>query len=257
MNANKISRSLVVAFGFASLGFLPVGCDSSDDEVKMGSEPMSPVAQEQPMKTSVRVLHLSPDAPAVDVWVNRSIPAVQALGFTQGTSYLSIDAGTYDFGLAPQGKGAAGSVLEVNGVALAADQAVTIFAYDQVSRLKVKALVDDLSPLSPNSIRIRAIHAAPAVGKVDIWVLSDDGSASPLFTEVGFSDASSAIVVPATAYTLGFDVNKDGVPELRFAVPALPSGTVANVFAVNDSSGAVFLLAQLGDGTVVRIDPIS
>jgi hypothetical protein len=40
-----------------------------------------------------------------------------------------------------------------------------------------------------------------------------------------------------------------------FDLPALPAGTVANVFAVNDTAGNVFLLAQLQTGDVARIDP--
>lgn len=42
---------------------------------------------------------------------------------------------------------------------------------------------------------------------------------------------------------------------MTFDVPALEAGTVANVFATNDDAGNVFLIAQLADGSTVRIDP--
>ncbi|NIS32041.1 MAG: DUF4397 domain-containing protein, partial [Actinobacteria bacterium] len=40
-----------------------------------------------------------------------------------------------------------------------------------------------------------------------------------------------------------------------FDIPGLASGTVANVFAVNDAEDDPFLLAQLRDGNTLRIDP--
>jgi hypothetical protein len=59
--------------------------------------------------------------------------------------------------------------------------------------------------------------------------------------------------LPAGAYSVGFDVDNDATPDVAFDLPALPAGTVANVFAVSEGS-TVFLIAQLQDGTVARID---
>jgi hypothetical protein len=58
----------------------------------------------------------------------------------------------------------------------------------------------------------------------------------------------------AGAYTLGVDVDDDMTPDLTFVLPALPAGTFANVFAANDDAGDVFLVAELRDGSTVRID---
>ena len=102
----------------------------------------------------------------------------------------------------------------------------------------------NLSPVSDGNIRLRAIHAADGVGAVDIAAIAADGSATPLYTGVDFGVVGDYLEVPAIEYTIGFDVNADATSDLYCDVPALPAGTIANVFAVLDGD-EFFLLAQL------------
>ncbi|GEM_PF-5174157 len=202
----------------------------------------------------IRVLHLSPDAPAVDVWVNTSMKAVSELAFPDTTGYLDVAPGTYTFDVAPAGTSAAQSVLTIPDVNLAAGTYITAVAYDFLANITPLALADDQSPLAMNTMRIRAIHTASGVGEVDIWSVPEMGSPMMLWENVGFGDVGGYIETPIGPITVGFDVDNDAVPDLLFDVPTLPSDTIANVFAVRDSTGAVFLIAQLMDGPTVRID---
>ena len=68
-----------------------IGCSSDDDKKETGS-------------AQLRVIHLSPDAPAVDVWANGSLRAIERLDFASGTEYLTLDAGTYDFAVSAAGE---------------------------------------------------------------------------------------------------------------------------------------------------------
>ena len=43
----------------------------------------------------VRVIHASPDAPAVDVWVNGAV-AIEDLAFGSATDWIALPAGSYD-----------------------------------------------------------------------------------------------------------------------------------------------------------------
>jgi hypothetical protein len=72
---------------------------------------------------------------------------------------------------------------------------------------------------------------------------------------VNFRDIGEYLILPAVAYTLGFDVDNDAVPDLTFSTPAIPAGSIVNIFAVNQVAD-VFLLAQFQDGTVAQIDPL-
>ncbi len=209
--------------------------------------------QEDPAE--LRAIHLSPNAPGVDVFLNGgSSPAVTNLEFEQGTGFLQVDAGTYDLDVAPTGSSASSSVLNVPGLQLSPGGSYTAVAYDELGSISALALVDDASGLASGNIRVRAIHTAVAVGQVDIWNIPASGSPSVLYEDVDFGVAGSYIDLPAGAYTIGFDVDNDANPDVVFALPSLNAGTVANVFAVSNSMGDVFLLAQLFDGAVARID---
>ena len=207
--------------------------------------------------TNIRVIHLTPDAPAVDVLVNESLRAVTDLEFPDSTGYLNIDAGTYTFDVVPAGAGIESSVLTIPDLPLSADTYYTAVAYNSLSMISPMALVDDYADLAHGNIRLRAIHTAVGVGEVDIWLIPESGDPSPLWVDVPFSGVGNYIDVASAAYILGFDVDNDANPDVIFDVPQLPSGTVANVFAVTDASGALFLNAQMNDGTTARINPRS
>lgn len=234
---------LTLSLGTMALIAVASGCD--DDPAAPNSNP-----------ASLRVIHLSPDAPNVDVFLNEAgSAAVNDLGFAEGTPYVTTPAGSYRIDLAPTGGSVGDAVLTKNGVMLEGGRRYTAVALDEVSQLDALALEDNFDGLANGNIRVRPIHAAVAVGQVDIWNIPSTGSPTLLYENVDFSVVGTYLDLPAGAYILGFDVNDDLSPDVVFSIPALPAGTVANVFAVSDMLGSVFLLAQLQDGTVARVDP--
>lgn len=54
-------------------------------------------------KAHVRVLHLSPDAPAVDVKAAGGPTLISGLAFPNASDYLPVDAGSYDLQVTPAG----------------------------------------------------------------------------------------------------------------------------------------------------------
>jgi hypothetical protein len=203
----------------------------------------------------VRVIHLSPDAPGVDVFVNGGEdPAVADLEFPDGTPYLNVPAGTYTFDVAPAGTSADDAVLTIEDLPLEAGASYTAVAYDELASISALALGDDYDGLDAGNIRLRAVHVAAGVGQVDIWNITDAENPAPVYVDLDFGAAGDAVDIPAGAYTLGIDVDDDATPDLTFALPELAAGTVVNAFAVADGAD-VFLLAQLPDGATARIDP--
>ena len=239
----RSSRALVL--GVAVLAVAAAGCDDDDN-------PVSPATA----KTNLRAIHLSPDAPEVDIYFNSSAtPSVTDLAFNEGTGFLAINAGTYDVAVAPANTSLGDAVLTVNDVDLGANQRYTAVAFAPVASIDAMLLTDDLSTPPAGQIRVRAIHTASAVGQVDIWNIPSAGSPSLLYENVDFGVAGGYLTIPAGAYTLGFDVNNDGTPELTFTTPSLAAGTVANIFAVSDAGSNVYLLAQLQNSQVAQINP--
>ena len=240
---NQSTRALVLCL--AVLAVTVAGCDDDDN-------PAAPA----PEKTNLRAIHLSPDAPEVDIYFNGSAtPSVTDLSFNGGTSYLSVNAGTYDVAISPANTSLGAAVLTVNDVALVANKRYTAVAYAPVASIDALLLTDDLSTPPAGQIRVRAIHTASAVGQVDIWNIPAVGSPTILYENVDFGVAGNYLTIPAGSYTLGFDVNNDGNPELTFTTPSLAAGTVANIFAVSNAASDVYLLAQLQNSQVAQINP--
>jgi hypothetical protein len=269
MKNNRVGSGFTVAVALGCLA-LVAGCaeDDTDDAASTGGS--SSVgggsgsggggsgggAGSPGMTARVRVLHLSPDAPGVDVFANGGAdPVVPNLEFPKGTAYLEVPAGTYTFDIAPAGGSADDAVLTIDALKLDGGNSYTAVAIDELASIRALALADDYTGLLPGKIRVRAVHAAPAVGEVDLWSVPDSGAPVPLWTNVDFGAAGAPLDVDAGAYTLGVDVDDDMSPDLVFKLPALPSGTVANVYAVNDADDDVFLIAQLADGSTARVDP--
>ncbi len=198
----------------------------------------------------IRVLHLSPDAPAVDVFVNAGDEAtVSSLAFETSTDYLDVPAGTYDFQVAAAGTTAADAVLSIEGLALAEDVAYTAVAYGALADISALALVDDSSNIDAGNIRLQVSHTASGVGTVDLWELTGG-----VKLVEGFDyGATGTLDVPAGALELGLDLDADANPDVTFSVPELGADIAVNVFAVMDDVGP-FLLAQLPDGSTARVD---
>lgn len=77
-------------------------------------------------KAHVRFVHLSPNAPAVDVAVAGGPVLFANTAFKGFSAFTPVDAGTYNLEVRPAGTGTV--VLALNGVALQAGKIYTVFA---------------------------------------------------------------------------------------------------------------------------------
>jgi len=89
-------------------------------------------------KAHVRFVHLSPDAPAVDVAVQGGPVLFANQAFKQSTPFTPVDAGTYD--LEVRLAGTSTVALPLNGIALQAGKIYTVFAKGLVSGSGAQAL---------------------------------------------------------------------------------------------------------------------
>ena len=182
-------------------------------------------------QAQVRVAHLAPDAPNVDVYVNGD-PVLTDVPYTTVSEYLSLPAGTQQ--VTVYATGDTTSPVIDTPVELAAGGAYTVAAVGLVADGSLSAQVyeDDLrSPASGNA-KVRVVHASPDAGPVD--VVPRGGQA--LVAGLTFPEASPYAQVPAGTYTL--DVNAAGTNQTALTVPdaTLASGGVYSAFAV----GTVF-----------------
>jgi hypothetical protein len=207
-------------------------------------------ANEAVPNARLRAFHLSPDAPAVDIFVNGNL-AIANTTFPAATAYAELPAGAYNIDVAPSGEDADATVLSVPGLELQAGRDYSAVAFGRLDNIQALALEDDRSPVSAGNIRVRAVHTADGVGQVDVLAIPGDGAENVLvYDDVDFGQFSASIEIPAAAITLGLDLDDDLMPEFTFDVPALPAGSVATLFAVLGSDGP-FLFAATQTITAV------
>lgn len=210
----------------------------------------------------VRVLHLGPDAPAVDVFVDEvHPPAVEGAPFKAGSGYLALPIDTYNFKVSVTGSRPSDAVLDAD-LPLSANVRYAAVAHGYLAdpspgNLALTAFVEEVSGIASTDTRLQIVHAASRTPAVDIWNVTDPDAPTPIFTDVAYG-GSGVVDVPDGALVVGLDATSDGVPDLVYDVPALGGGFVG-VYAVNRGVDAgafdVDLVAQLSDGSTVTLTP--
>ncbi|MGY1622239.1 DUF4397 domain-containing protein [Geodermatophilus sp. SYSU D00965] len=178
----------------------------------------------------LRVAHLSPDTPAVDLAVDpRGRPgagtAVIDVGYGDLSDHRELPAGTYAVSVRTAGGDPAAPPVLSTTVELPAGGARTVAAVGGFADLRLTVLDDDLSAPPAGSARVRVVDAAQSVPSVD--VTTADGTA--LATGLAFAAAGAPVPVPGGATTL--QVAAGGAP---VAVPAdLAAGSVYTVLVLD------------------------
>lgn len=192
-----------------------VGCSDDDS---------NPITNQNTSK--VRVAHLSPDAPAVDVWVDGA-KVLTNVPFKAVSNYLDVASGMHNVKVTPAG--AASPVVIDANLDLTANTAYTVAATGLLAQsdLVPIVLVDNLTTMN-GSAQVRFVHMSPDAPEVDVAV-----AAGPtLFDNVNFRESSSYIGVGSGTYNLSVKIASSGAEALQVNGQALNAGTNYTIFAV-------------------------
>ncbi len=183
------------------------------------------VAQDASM-AKVRVIHASPDAPAVDVLVNGE-RAVEGLEFQSGTDYLELAAGDYQFQVVPAGGEAADAVIDAMAT-LEAGTWYSVVAVGTLDSIEPLIVVDDVTEPAAGQAHIKVVHASPDAPAVDVAVTGGP----VLFENAPFKAATDYLPVDAGTYDL--EVRPTGTEDVALAIPglALEAGNVYSAYAM-------------------------
>lgn len=177
----------------------------------------------------VRVVHLSPNAPNVDLYVDGSA-VLEDVAFGTVSDYLALTAGTYTVEITAAGDPDT-SVFE-GDVTVEADTVYTIAAIGEVGDgadqpFEPLVLTDETEPPAGDMARLRVVHASPDAPAVDITAGGD-----VLFDGVAYGE-SGYVEVPSGDYTVeirGDTPENDGEVVQSFDV-SLAGGQVYTAFA--------------------------
>ena len=236
MSNHKRRTVLKSVGGVAVIGTL-AGCtgggtdeestDGSDEEMNDSEETDGSEESEPEPDASLRVAHLSPDAPNVDVYLDGDA-VLEDVPYRTVSDYLDVASGTYEVMITAAGDMET-VVFDEELDVPAAD--ITVAAIGELAEenepFAVEVYEDDLSDPGENA-RIRLAHAAPDAPNVDVTAGGD-----VLFEDVPFG-AAGAIEVPAGEYELEVrpaTEDNDGDVVATFDV-APEAGVVYSGFAV-------------------------
>lgn len=216
-----------IAVPIALLALVAAACGSDDDDTQV--LPAGPTVAEDPGTASVRVAHFSPDAPNVDVYVDDQV-VLEDVPFPAVSDYLNLAAGEHTFAVRAAGAEATSDPVFEASATLDADEAYTVAAVGTLDSIGPAVFADDLSDPAAGSAHVRAIHAIPDVGPVDVAPEGGD----PVIAGLASGEASSYIPVPAGDYT--FEVRAAGTTDVLLTISAtLADGTITSVAAVGEA----------------------
>lgn len=179
----------------------------------------------------VRVAHASPDAPAVDVYVNDDA-VLTNVPFKTVSNYLELAPGTYTFRVAPAGAGADAAVITAEAT-IAAGEAYTVAAINTLDNIEGTIFSDDLSAPADGQAHVRVYHLSPDAPAVDLKTQDD---AVTLVSNLSYPNASEYTPVDAGNYNLKVTAAGDTASVFDVTADA-QEGVIYSAFAVG----------QLGD----------
>jgi hypothetical protein len=146
----------------------------------------------------LRVAHFSPDAPAVDIFINGERSPVQGLSFQNATGYLEVPPGTYQVGVAPAG----GEPIFTTDLTLEAGTVYTAWANGLLAGSGATAftVTPSIDAQYPTTF-VRLLHAVPDAPAVDIFVDGDRVAAG-----VVFGDLSAFLPIDPGTYDVAVNV---------------------------------------------------
>jgi hypothetical protein len=184
---------------------------------------------------TVRVVHASPDAPAVDVLVDGQ-PIAQNLGLGTATSYAPMSPGDHRAQIVP-----------TNGDGPIIDQIVTFEGWTsyilaivgQLANVQLQANAVDVSPTDPGQARLRLVNAIPNSPTISLGVA---GSQDMLANAVAFPNASRYMTLGTGTYDLEVDNADSGETLSTIAGFSFEPGRVYDLYAVAGDDRQIQLL---------------
>jgi len=194
----------------------------------------------------INVVHASPDAPAVDVYLDGQL-ALADLAFGAFSGWVALPAGEHQIQVTATGAAIDTAVIDATAT-LEAGVAYQVAATGLLANITPEIFETDLSALAADTARVRVIHASPDAPAVDIAVAGGD----VLIPGLSFPDASDELEVPAGSYDL--EVRVAGTTDVALDLPGvtLEAGMVYDVFAIGevaDGSLAVLVIPSMAAAT--------
>jgi hypothetical protein len=181
----------------------------------------------------VRVLHASPNAPAVDVWLDGAkVSALTDVPFGTISNYLSVPAGSHHVQVFATGT-STNPVIDTT-LDLAAGRSYTVAATNDLAHIQAQVLVDDPMPVAGKA-EVRVVHFSADAPAVDV-AARGAAPADALVKDLSYPNATGYAQLPGGTYNL--DIRLAGTTTVALALPPLTiaDGNAYSVFAIGSAA---------------------
>ena len=205
-----------------------------------GDDDSNPMSAPSAGVSFVRVSHLSPDAPNVDVWVDGS-RVLEDVPFRAVSGYLEVPAGEHRVQVTATGT-TSPSVIDAM-VTLTEDTAYTVAATGRLAEIAPTVLVDDRTAPAAGTTHVRFVHASPDAPPVDVKVANGGPT---IFADTAFRAFAGYSPVAAGTYDLEVRLSSDDA--LVLTVPGVQFSGATNV--------TIFAIGLAGNSTLAALPVI-
>ena len=181
----------------------------------------------------VRVVHASPDAPAVDVYANGS-RVLSNVPFKGASDYLSVPAGNYTFEVRAAGAPASSAAVLTATAGLKAGTDYTVMAVDRLSQIKARVFIDSNAAPAAGKAHVQVVHASPDAPAVDIGLKGG----AVLVPNLPFGELKGPLPVDAGTYNLEIRLAGTSTVVLPIDGIRLEAGKVYTFVAVGLAGGS-------------------
>ena len=187
----------------------------------------------------IRLAHLSPDTPGMDVRLmsfDAATPDIMLENVTFGavSDYQRLPAGFYTLSMVPPGSAADATPVLTTSVEIAAGASYTSVAVGRRAELMQKVFADDLTPPPAGQARVRVIHAASAVPT--LAAAGTDGV--DVAPDTPFGTAAPYATVPAGPRTIEVTPGSGDAQPVTTDVD-LAAGSISTLLVLDDPAGFV------------------
>jgi hypothetical protein len=185
----------------------------------------------------VRLAHLSPDTPKVDVYLDKvgdSTFAEQVfhhVGYGDSSKYLALPVGTYRVSMRAENSPATAPPVITLDVIVNAGAAYTVAGVGRFSGLGLKVFNDDLSRPTGGKAKVRVIQASIKAPVIDVSL--PDGT--PIADNVAFASTTDYQIVPPGTWTLHLQPKPAGT--MATVSAPLVAGSVYSLIVTDSANG--------------------
>jgi hypothetical protein len=184
----------------------------------------------------VRVMHASPDAPAVDILLDGHV-VVSNLSYKDASGFLQIEAGIHNIKVNVAGTSATVIDEDVN---LAQGSISTVIAVNFLSQIDTLILPDTNLPPSEYNLKIRVVHGSPTAPAVDVYVTAPEADLSvlnPTVKDLAFLEYSGFLEIPGGSYQIRVTPANSKTIAYDSGPITLNAGSILTSVAVDSTGG--------------------